>query len=108
MRTFRWSTVIVMLGSGFMFVRSMPAPVSAQSLAAPGHFVDVTEKLGIHTSNTCDLAFDDVLVQLTAEIEVNARAKLSGVLARTDRAVAPFSSSNSIAARRHAARRSPW
>jgi uncharacterized protein (DUF2336 family) len=31
--------------------------------------------------------FDDVLVQLTAEIEVNARAKLSGVLAGTDRAV---------------------
>ena len=33
----------------------------------PGLVVEkVTEKLGIHTSNTCDLAFDDVLVPATA------------------------------------------
>jgi alkylation response protein AidB-like acyl-CoA dehydrogenase len=34
---------------------------------APGITVErVTEKLGIHTSNTCDLAFDDVRVPATA------------------------------------------
>ena len=33
----------------------------------PGIVVEkVTQKLGIHTSNTCDLAFDDVLVPATA------------------------------------------
>ncbi|HTU69697.1 MAG TPA: acyl-CoA dehydrogenase family protein [Candidatus Baltobacteraceae bacterium] len=35
--------------------------------ATPGIVVEkITEKLGIHTSNTCDLAFDDVRVPATA------------------------------------------
>jgi len=38
-------------------------------MAQPGVVVEkVTEKLGIHTSNTCDLAFDDVVVPADALI----------------------------------------
>ena len=37
--------------------------------ATPGISVErVTEKLGIHTSNTCDLAFDDVAVPLSSRL----------------------------------------
>ncbi len=37
--------------------------------ATPGISVErVTEKLGIHTSNTCDLAFDDVAVALSSRL----------------------------------------
>jgi enediyne biosynthesis protein E4 len=49
MRSFHWASVIVifLFGIGLLLVPSLYAPVSAQSLATPGHFVDVTEKLGI-------------------------------------------------------------
>ena len=42
---------------------------------APGIVVEkITEKLGIHTSNTCDLAFDDVRISRGALLGARATA----------------------------------
>ena len=54
-----------------MFRTSGPGPKGVSAFlidnATPGIVVEkVTEKLGIHTSNTCDIAFDDVRVPATA------------------------------------------
>ena len=60
--------------AGVMMAMFRTAPGGANGISAflvdselPGVVVEkVTEKLGIHTSNTCDLAFDDVVVPETA------------------------------------------
>ena len=54
-----------------MFRTGGPGPKGVSAFlidnATPGIVVEkVTEKLGIHTSNTCDIAFDDVRVPATA------------------------------------------
>ena len=48
--------------------------------AAPGITVEkITEKLGIHTSNTCDLAFDDVRVPATALLGAEGQGFVSAM-----------------------------
>ncbi|MGA7564728.1 MAG: CRTAC1 family protein [Terriglobales bacterium] len=49
-KTFRWmlSGIALLVGMGLALALERPGGLDTQSLPLPGHFIDVTEKLGIH------------------------------------------------------------